>query len=150
MSKGNTCKRCHGRNRHTDECIAEGKRLKELAVTKITEQQFLEMEVRELADWITDNLMDGKWPYARTGKDGEMLPPKYDDDYNAMHRVIEKMRKEHDCIVQLVFYSERTGCQISHTNHVPCRNITSEWWAYNDDAPLAVYLAAGRALGRIE
>jgi hypothetical protein len=136
-------------------------------MTKITEQQFLEMEDRE-RDAFIDKRIVGivcrhqekvwyspslAWECDSCGKEGEGFDvctaiPFYSTDYNAMHRVIEKMESDGwGWTIHTLMFNE------------PDRRHKADFYKHESDlyhyyicadARIAVYLAAGRALGRIE
>ena len=120
-------------------------------MTKITEQQFLEMPDRERDAWIDTNIMGytlehfgaARW---RVGLGGNV--PAYSNDYNAMHRVIEKMEDD-----GFWWHADRIDsgkpCQFWFKKRVNTICPPSGG-AEHKDLKLAVSLAAGRAMEKIE
>jgi len=94
------------------------------------EAEYLELSDQERDAWVDEFIMGLVMVH------GER---KYSTDYNAMMRVVEKMRD--------------AGYHIAI--HVSCADewivdIGDGYYGVNDDLRKAVYLAAGRALGVIE
>jgi hypothetical protein len=112
----------------------------------ITEQTFLEIvDYGGLNQWVEMDIM-GNLETHHLKKDVDCFPiyPPYDKDYNAMHRVIEKMqhggwRWESSFDGSAYYFKFWAGL----SGYDP-------GWSLSADLRLAVYLAAGRALGRIE
>jgi hypothetical protein len=123
-------------------------------MTAINEQQFLEMDDRERDAWVEQNIMgvdvnisrttDGRFVGADRLDDYENPDvPTYSTDYNAMMRVIEKMRGdgfEFRCLAK----------DLSTAWFWVPMGEEREFSARHEDLRLAVSLAAGRALGVID
>ena len=118
------------------------------------EKQFLEMDDRERDVFIERDILGNKVGVVRSSADNKIEStmsfvtmeevPDY-DDYNAMMRVVEKMESEG--------YSWEIGCDMNaymvSFSHMDSRkNNTANTWATS--LLNQVYLAAGRALGKIE
>jgi hypothetical protein len=121
-------------------------------------EQFLEMDDRERDAWIAENIMgwtdvkleDLGLPYWSEDWDFVGCPPElngepdtvyqYSTDYNAMMRVIEKMRGE-GYGFSIGDFQEKWAVDIFRGFTYSGRHV---------DFRLAVYLAAGRAKGVIE
>ena len=122
-------------------------------MTKITEKQFLEMPDRERDAWVVENIMGGERGIISLGKTkgsvyhaptgGYERPHEYSTDYNAMMRVVEKMRGEGWRVEQVCtrLIKNHSFCELQKGKH--------RAFAASDDPKLAVYLAAGRAKEKV-
>ena len=124
----------------------------------MNEKQFLEMDNRERDAWIETSIMGGavsylekELVYTKTdgfGKSYFAKVPEYSTDYNAMMRVVERMEQDRYCMSISRDVSQFRMNQVLFTkiDQPAPRTVFS---SLHNDLIIAVYLAAGRALGKI-
>jgi len=108
------------------------------------EAEYLAMSDRERDAWVHESIMGNS---GKRAWDWEVWWPRYSTDYNAMMRVVEKMRGDGWEIILGVH--NKAWCHLG-------RNLSDDWrkaklhQVTNESLQHAVYLAAGLALGVIE
>jgi hypothetical protein len=106
---------------------------------KMNEKEFLALGDRERDAWISHNLLGYELEY-----DG-MCEFANHKDANAMLRVIERMRERgFNCKINI--YEDWVYCEFDSINKVGAKMDDND----DPNLPLAVYIAAGRALEVLE